>query len=107
MNGCQATLMDFTTIQANLIVNIFPLPRTVKEINPRITYFIVHIGTIKGGQTPQVSFLIRETPVQVLLARVQIYCLSAPTISSIRRSFSPSRKIGNTHSWKEPFRRET
>ena len=83
------------------------LPRTAEEINPRTTYFIVHVGTNKGGQTPQVSFLVRETPVQVLLARLQEHCLPAPIICSIRRGFRTPRKIGNPHSWKEPSRRET
>ena len=80
------------------------LPRTAEEINPRTTYFIVHVGTNKGGQTPQVSFLVRETPVQVLFARLQEHCLPAPIIFSIRRGFRTPRKLVNTHIWKEPSR---
>ena len=83
------------------------LPRTVEEINLRTTYFIVHVGTIKGGQTPQVSCLVRETPVQMPLARVQEHCLPSPIICSIMRGFRTPRKLGNPHIWKEPYRHET
>ena len=83
------------------------LPRTAEEINLRTNYFIVHVGTSKGGQTRQVSILVRVKLVQVPLARALEHCLPAPIICSIRRGFRTPRKLGNPHSWKEPSRRET
>ena len=83
------------------------LPRTAEEIDPRTTYFIVHVGTNKGGLTPQVLCLVRETTAQMPVARVQEHCLPSPIIFSIRRGFHTLRKLGNPHSWNEPSHRET
>ena len=63
-------------------------------------------GTSKYGQVPKVSFLVREGPSQVPLARATAHHLPELSLCAIRRGILMLHELVNPHSWKETSHRE-